>query len=104
MALCGAYTINWLGLELPAAYVRVNMIEITTTPGQPPVAVITYAVYVNEAARRCEKQPVLVDRCHAAGELFEKYFSLKVLDTSNPFRQAYLFLKTQDTFVGFSDV
>lgn len=104
MALQGPYRVDRLGLSLGSAYVKVNVVEILTDPSQPNAVNITYAVYADEGARRSGKAPVDIGRYQVSGPQYDQMFAPAVLDSANPIRQAYLVLRSLDSFKNFADV
>lgn len=103
MALSGPFQIATTGLTLTAAYLRVQRVELIVAPGSK-AANVALAVYASQEARQSGKEPVTTAYWQCSGEQYDQYFALATLDTSNPVRQAYLWLKTLDQYSGYQDV
>ena len=65
---------------------------------------ISVLLYLNEQTKQDGKRNVYAKGYSVSGEAWDTYFANTVLDTANPFKSAYDYLKTLDEFQGAIDV
>jgi len=65
---------------------------------------ISVVLYLNAQTKQDGKRNVYAKGYSVSGEAWDTYFANSVLDTANPFKSAYDYLKTLDEFQGAINV
>lgn len=87
------------------AYSSYWRVVATELDYQSEIANITLLGYVDEGSRLSEKQPLDRRAFLITDDNFNAYFAVTELDKeTNPVKQAYLYIKTTQEFIGSVDV
>lgn len=91
------------GVALSRSYAKVAGVRLDTIG---LTAYVTVLIFADQEARAAEKNPVMSCEFAVYSDRFSEFFSIEVLseEGANPVRNAYLYLKTEDTFAGSIDV
>jgi len=68
------------------------------------IATINLCLYFNSDARENEKQVLWSKNYHIRGDDYMQYFATNILDTKNPIKSCYEYLKTTSEFSDSVDV
>jgi len=100
------------GIDCTEAYLRVNEVRYSTAASGPSQVLIVAEIFYNQNARTSNNAPVEKRHFSLTSEpdneedkiIFSTYFALAVLDTKNPVKAAYDYLKSLSEFTGSTDV
>lgn len=111
MALKISLTSNQ-GIDCAEAYLRVKDVRYSVSPSGPSQILIQADIFYNQTSRNSYNAPVETRYFNLTSDpdkaedsnIFPTYFGLEVLDTKNPARAAYDYLKSLSEFAGSIDV